>query len=177
MKSVNFEFIRANAPELASLGALAEAYARTDPASSLVKLRAFAERVVATVYQRLSLPWPLESNLFDLIGQDGFRATVPAVIINKLHSLRIQGNKAAHGDRPSSATALWILQEAYDLSRWLYGTFYNGNPSACAEFVEPEPIIDETKREEAKNEVLKKLAAQEAQMQTLLAELESTRSK
>jgi type I restriction enzyme R subunit len=178
MKSANFEFIRPHASELASLGGLAEAYAHPDPASALVKLRTFSEQLVSIVYERLKLPWPLESNLFDLLNQDAFRAAVPPVIISKLHSLRIQGNKAAHGDRGASHTALWILKEAYDLSRWLYGAVYHGNPAQCPEFIEPAPIAGEAKKaDETRREVLTKLAAQEAQMQALLAELEATRTK
>ena len=39
MKSENFEFLRKDWPVLASLGGFAEAYAHTDPASAMVKLR------------------------------------------------------------------------------------------------------------------------------------------
>jgi hypothetical protein len=45
MKSMNFEFIREACPELANLGAFAESYARSDPASALVKVRTFAEAI------------------------------------------------------------------------------------------------------------------------------------
>jgi hypothetical protein len=43
MKSRNFEILSPIWPEPAALGGFAEAYAHTDPASALVKLRLFAE--------------------------------------------------------------------------------------------------------------------------------------
>jgi type I restriction enzyme R subunit len=178
MKSVNFEFLRPHASELASLGGLAEAYACTDPASSLVKLRTLGEQIVAEVYQRLNLPWPFERNFYDLLSQDAFRAAVPSVIVSKLHSLRIQGNKAAHGDSGSTSSALWILREAYDLARWLYGTVFNGDPAQCPAFIEPQPEVRQASTSDsAKREALARLVAQEGEMQALLAELEATRAQ
>jgi len=67
MQSTNFEFIRPYDSALASLGGLAEAYAHSDPASSLVKLRTFAEHSVATIYEQFRLPMPFDANLFDLL--------------------------------------------------------------------------------------------------------------
>jgi type I restriction enzyme R subunit len=116
MDSINFEFLRSDRLEMASLGGLAERYAYPDPDSALVKLRTFAEQFVANIYQELSLPPTQESNLYDLMNEVSFKAAVPRVIISKLHSLRVNGNKAAHGDRSMTATALWILREAFDLA-------------------------------------------------------------
>jgi len=45
MKSINFEFLRDNWPELASRGGFAEQYALPDPQSSLVKLRSFRSSI------------------------------------------------------------------------------------------------------------------------------------
>ena len=55
LKSLNFEPLRAVCPELANMGGYAEHYAYTDPESSLVKLRNFAERVVDRIYFKLNL--------------------------------------------------------------------------------------------------------------------------
>lgn len=51
MKSLNFEFLSGQRPELAALGAFAERYAHSDPSSALVKLRTFAEQIVHGIYQ------------------------------------------------------------------------------------------------------------------------------
>src|SRR5947208_1521739 len=97
MQSVNFEFLRTQWPELADLGALAEQYAHPDPESTLVKLRLFAEGLVGWVYHRLRLPRLPQSNFIDLLKGSGFLSAVPGVVVNKLHSLRVHGNRGAHG--------------------------------------------------------------------------------
>lgn len=183
MKSINFEFLRPYKPELAALGGLAECYAQPDPDTTLVKLRTFAEQLVASVYEELALTTTGESNLYDLMSEAAFRAAVPKVVIGKLHSLRVNGNKAAHGDRSTTATALWILREAFDLSCWYHITFSKGTADALPKFVEPNATVtavvkeehDQSKKE--RREVLARLAAQEAQMQQLLADLDVARQK
>ncbi len=52
MNSKNFEMLRHDYAELASLGGIAELYAQPDPASSLIKMRLFVERVVARIICR-----------------------------------------------------------------------------------------------------------------------------
>jgi len=178
MQSTNFEFIRPYDPALASLGGLAEAYAHSDPASSLVKLRTFAEHSVATIFEQFRLPTPFDANLFDLLDQDSLKAVLPPSVLSKLHSMRIHGNKAAHGDKGSNATALWILREAYALSCWMYETFYNGDPAKTPQFTEPStPAAKSHESEQRRRETLRKLAAQEAQLHLLLSELERSRSQ
>jgi hypothetical protein len=85
MKSHNFEFLRRKHPELADLGGFAEAYARSDPGSALVKLRLFLENVVAAIYEASHLPRPYTDSVFDLLNETPFRAAVPEVVLAKLH--------------------------------------------------------------------------------------------
>ena len=98
MKSQNFEFLRPSWEELATLGAFAEQYTLPDPPSATVKLRTFAEQVVQFIYHKHGLPKPYQNNLNDLLINASFTQAVPRVIVSKLHSLRIHGNKAAHGE-------------------------------------------------------------------------------
>src|ERR1044072_3445932 len=183
MESVNFEFLRLYRPELAALGGLAERYAHPDPDSALVKLRTFAEQLVAAVYEELALPAARESTLHDPMSEAACRTAVPGVIVSKLHSLRVNGNKAAHGDRNNVATALWILREAFDLSCWYHVAFRKGDAGALPQFVEPAAAGSPAGNEEPyqgkkeRREILARLAAQEAQMQELLAALDSARQK
>ena len=114
MKSANFELLRGRWPELASLGGFAEAYAHHDPASALVKLRLFGENMTKDIYRDLRLPKPDQSNFVDLLQNQSFSAITPKVVLDKLHALRIHGNKAAHGDQAFTRTALWLLREAYN---------------------------------------------------------------
>lgn len=93
MKSVNFEILRTEWPELSELGGFAEQYAHRDPTSSLVKLRGFAEKVVDYIYYQHGLIRPIQANLIDLLNEHMFRLAVPEVIQSKLHQLRIRGTK------------------------------------------------------------------------------------
>jgi len=119
LKSINFEFLRPHWNELASLAGFAETYAHTDAVSALVKLRTFGEQLVQWVYGRLRLPHLPRANLNDLLQSEPFQVAVPRVVVSKLHALRIHGNHAAHGDKVTTKSALWLLKEAHDLSKWL----------------------------------------------------------
>src|SRR5262245_20729197 len=119
MKSANFEILRDRWPELAELGGFAEAYAHADPASALVKLRLFAENLTKDIYRDLRLPKPEQPTFADLLINHAVSAITPKVILDKLHALRIHGNKAAHVEEAKPQNALWLLKEAHDLARWL----------------------------------------------------------
>ncbi len=178
MQSRNFEHLRRRWPELASLCAFAEHYAHTDPESAVVKLRAYAERCVSIVFQEAGLPRAPMSNFMDLLSNDAFKSVTPTVVVDKLHALRIHGNKAAHGDKISVNGALWLVREAWDLGRWLYATYIGSNAAGLPEFQQPQPPT--SPKSEYKNErkvLLEQFAKQEAQMQVLLAELDEERSK
>lgn len=175
MKSINFEFLRDSWPELAALGGFAESYAHADPASALVKLRLFAENLTKDIYRDLRLPKPEQPTLVDLLKNDAFVAITPKVVRDKLHSLRIHGNRAAHGDQVRAPHALSRLQEGHDLARWLCIQYGKAKAGQLPAFRKP-PSPDQRSARERRR-VLEKLAAQEAQMETLLSELEEARSK
>lgn len=178
MQSQNFEFLRERWPELASLGGFAEQYAHGDPESALVKLRAYSEQMVAILYKDLGLPRAQTSGFMELLTNDAFTAIVPKVVLDKLHAIRIHGNKAAHGDKVSVKNALWLIREAWDLGRWLFVTYAQGSTDAVAELQQPEP--PQTAKSEYKKErksLLEQYARQEARMQALLEELETERQR
>ena len=181
MQSVNFEFLRDRRPELAALGGFAEQYAHPDAASALVKLRTFAEQVVLGIYKDLGLPRPVQADLIGLLNNDVFRAVVPPVILDKLHVLRIKGNKAAHGQTATVQTAIELLRDAFDLGRWLAVTYLKAQASSLPSFVMPTSTEAE---DDSKGQIkrdrkaaLERLAAQEARMADLLRELEAERER
>src|SRR3954471_14642548 len=146
MKSANFEMLRGKWPELAALGGFAEAYAYQDPASALVKLRLFAEDLVKDIYRDLRLPKPEHATFVDLLTNQSFAAITPKVVLDKLHALRIHGNKAAHGEPATPRNALWLLQEAFDLGRWLFIQYGKGDAKSIPTFAQPAPErTDESK--------------------------------
>lgn len=181
MKSLNFEFLAAQRPELAALGAFAERYAHSDPSSALVKLRTFAEQIVHGIYQGQGLPKPYQADLIGLLNNDIFKTVVPNVVLDKLHMLRVQGNKAAHGNLVSPQMAIALIKEAFDLARWLASTFYSQKTDSFPAYRDPPPQSDEDETKGAlkreKKAALEKLAAQEAQMQEILRALEEERQR
>lgn len=181
MKSLNFEFLRRQYPELADLGGFAEHYAFSDPSSSLVKLRTFAEDMVAALYAFHELPRAFQASLNDMLHDDTFKQIVPPVVINKLHALRTHGNKAAHGKggdfKPHHSN--WLVEEAYDLGRWFFLSVCGGEKDQCGEFnkLTEEKVDETTQLRREKTAYLNKLAEQEAQMAKLLADLDTARAK
>ncbi len=162
MKSVNFEILRDGWPELAALGAFAESYAHADPTSALMKLRLFAENLTKDIYHDLRLPKPEQPTLVDLLKNDAFCAITPKVALDKLHALRIHGNKAAHGGPASAHHALWLLKEAHDLARWLCIQYGKVRANQLPVFAQPSASDKADARE--RRQILETLSDQEAQM-------------
>jgi type I restriction enzyme R subunit len=178
MKSLNFEFLGPHWPELATLGAFAETYAHPDPASALVKLRLFGENLTKDIYKDLTLPKPDQAAFVDLLNNHSFVAITPKVVLDKLHALRIHGNKAAHGEPATTKAALWLLQESFDLARWLLVRFKKGSVAGFPTFQQPAADATDDSKGQLKREkrqVLEKLAVQEAQMDALLQDLDQAR--
>ncbi len=180
-KSLNFEFLANARQELSALGGFAERYAYDDPPSALVKLRTFAEQIVQGIYHNLGLPKPMQAELIGLLNNDAFRSAIPPVVLDKLHTIRIHGNKAAHGTAVNSQLALALVREAYDLGRWLAVTFYNMSVDALPAYKDlPIDHSGEESKGQLKREkkvAFEKLAIQSAQMEKLLQQLEEERER
>ncbi|WP_319781774.1 DEAD/DEAH box helicase family protein [Oceanisphaera sp. IT1-181] len=175
---MNFEHIRPHWPALADLGAYAEAYACSDPQSSVVKLRCFVEKMVGVIYAELRLPIEPNANFMDRLTNGSFTAVVHKLILDKFHAIRMQGNKAAHEGGVSVETALWLVEEAYYLSCWLFITQASGTREACPKF--QQPTVPETTSDKAdfkrKNKALQqKLTDQSAQLESALKELQDAK--
>ncbi|MGZ8160813.1 MAG: DEAD/DEAH box helicase family protein [Methylobacter sp.] len=178
MQSQNFEFLRGTWPELASLAGFAEHYAQIDPQSALTKLRNFAERSVGIVYARLDLPKAPCAKFMEQLSSDVFEAVTPKVVIDKLHALRIHGNKAAHGDKVTDQTAQWLLKETFDIGRWLFVTYANGDIGGITDYQPPKPAQSEkADYKKERKALLEQYAKQEARMQAMLEELDAEREK
>jgi type I restriction enzyme R subunit len=177
MESINFEFLRRKQAVLADLGGFAERYVNSDPASALIKLRTFTEQLVEELYRRHSFPIPGQANLFNLLAGEDFEQTIPKVIQDKLHQIRIDGNHAAHGRTATTNNALYCLREAWDLGRWYHITYDNGTPDDCPPFRKParEETKDRLKRE--RKETLVKLAAQENRLQEPIQQVKELRTQ
>ena len=125
MQSQNFEHLRSLWPDLANLGGHAEQYTFEDPQSALIKLRCFSEKLVGFVYREWRLPRLPNEKFIDLLENNSFSSVVDCALIDKLHAIRKEGNKAAHEGKFSKGSSLWLLKEAHILSWWLILTFKN----------------------------------------------------
>ena len=180
MKSVNFEILREDWPELAELGAFAETYVFADAASAVVKLRLFAENLTKDIYRDLRLPREDRMAFVDMLGGSAFQSAIPRVVVDKLHAIRMHGNKAAHGEQATPKTVLWLLKEAHALARWMLVAFKQAKAEDLPLFQAPENLAPDASASELQREkrrALERLAAQEAQMEVLLKELEQEREK
>lgn len=178
MKSINFEFLRPTWPELAGLGGFAEAYAHSDPLGSLTKLRSFCEQAVEWIHHNQKLHKPFRANLNDLLHNQSFKDIIPQVVLSKLHSLRMVGNDAVHGNKGDTTTALQAIQEAYNVARWLHVNYAEGNVSDCPDFKQPPSGgIEGSENRKERRAILERISAQEAQMKKLLDTLEKERSR
>lgn len=120
----NFAFLEIHWPDLASLAKFAESYAHTDPASSQVKVRIFAERVVDILYYELGLRKPPDATFRDLLADRNFRRAIPTQIVDFLHYVRKEGNKGAHETAGTASTqrCLNLLENVHKLSVWFCTT-------------------------------------------------------
>ena len=180
MTSLNFEFLRTGRPELADLGGFAEHYSFTDAAGSLIKLRLFAEQMVKAVFVHYRLQLHYEDNLNDLLNDPTFKNMVPAVVQDKLHRLRIKGNKAAHGTLPAIRTAEVIdyIKEAHSLGSW-YAIAIEGRGRDTLpgwRDLTPESVGSAPTLQKLNKAAQQKLTEQEALMTKLLEDLETARA-
>ncbi len=176
MQSKNFELLREDRSELASLGGFAEQYAYADPASALVKLRTFAEQVTKSIYWELRLEKPDSMEFARLLTAPHFKNADPPAIANKLHAIRKEGNKAAHGKTAETKTALWLVQEAFEVGEWFYVRCLGKPLDTVPKF---QNIPDTRKEHIDKAEMeaaLARIAQQEAQLGTLIDELNKTKA-
>jgi type I restriction enzyme R subunit len=167
--------LRARRAVLADLGGFAESYAHSDPASSLLKQRSFVEHVVLAIYEKHRLPMPYSDNLNDLMTADPFRAAVPEVVQQKLHTVRKAGNHAAHPRKAiQSDQALDCLYQLFDAARWLHLVIDGGQRADTPSYAPPAP--GSATNGKAK-EALEKLKLAEAKYEAVLAQLDAETKK
>jgi type I restriction enzyme, R subunit len=120
MASYNFEFLHKYYPEVARIGVIAEQLLQIDPSSCIVKIRYMAEKLTKHLYDQFQLTMPIQPKFSDLLHDYEFSKSVPAVVVNKFHYIRREGNNAVHGDasKVTQLRAISVLKEAFDISKW-----------------------------------------------------------
>ncbi len=142
--SANFDFLRAHGQQLFRLAAQADHYFRTDPNTTLVKLRQFAELLAKEVAARTGSLRSADDRFVDLLGELGRSGYVPGQAMTLFHQLRTAGNEAVHGDLDDFAVALTGLKVARQLAVWFVRS-YGGQPQFNpGPFVPPPAPVDPT---------------------------------
>jgi len=158
MKSANFELLQERWPKLYEFGSFSERYIYSDPHTATVKLRCFSELLVGILYRELMLPCSPNDGFFEKLNSGHFERIVDKAIIEKLHAIRMVGNRAAHGGDIDQAKAKILLHDAYLVGKWIYRT-YSGTAGYYPDYQEPQNIEDVTQllqeRNAALNEQLK----------------------
>jgi len=122
LHSTNFQPLKDQWPQLYEYACFAEGYVYTDPHTAIIKLRCFAETLVGIIYRALKLPSESTDGLFEKLKADAFQEVVDDSVTQKLHAIRMLGNKAAHGSSIKTEDALSLIKEAYLIGQWLNKT-------------------------------------------------------
>ena len=166
MELSNFRPLQLRWPNLYEHARFAEGYAYSDPQTAVIKLRCFAEVLVGIIFQDLMLPSELGDGFFEKLKSPHFQDLVGPTILQKLHAVRVLGNKAAHGRPMNAETSLYLIGEAYLVGQWFYKT-YSGDISGNYPPYRPlEPVTGPT---EAPEDLVNQLAAAKAQLARLVA--------
>lgn len=151
---MNFELLREKWPKLANLGLEAEKYAYSDPQSSMLKLRCFIELIVSNIYHDLKLSCDYNWSLLDKLKNKQFSQIISDEILNKFHAIRIKANKSIHNNVIiSSNEAIWLLEEAYQISCWVYKSYEYNADISFKDFIKPKDngdklnVLNETIKE------------------------------
>ncbi|WP_312812505.1 type I restriction-modification system endonuclease [Brevundimonas sp.] len=143
-KSANFEFLRPHSLQLFRLAAQAEYYFRTDPNTSLIKLRQFAELVAKDVAARTGSLRSHDEALTNILGALGREGYATRQALDLFHYLRKVGNDAVHNGHDEFGTALAGLKVARELGSWFVRA-YGGQPDlGLPAFTPPQPPEDPT---------------------------------
>ena len=171
--STNFEFMRPHGAQLVRLAAQAEHYFRTDPNTTLIKLRQFAELLAKEVAARTGCLRSPDEAFSDVLGALGRAGYVPRQSLDLFHYLRKAGNDAVHGDLDDFAAALAGLKVARELGAWFVRS-YGGTPKlSVGPFVPPPAPADPTASLRTELERLKA----EADSHRTAAEIERARAE
>ncbi|MEV5637581.1 DEAD/DEAH box helicase family protein [Agromyces sp. NPDC052230] len=167
----NFDFIKADWPEIATEAARAEFYTFGDPRSSLFYARRTVELTVSWLYRAdASLQKPYKDDLVSLLHEPTFKRLVGGAVFTKMNLIRKRGNDAVHKTfQLTGQDSLAIVRELFHVLIWLAAHYASGTerrpapglPFDAASIPKPQPgVVVKTKAELAK--ALEENAAKDA---------------
>lgn len=155
----NFEFLKNEWPLLAKIAESAESYLYNDANASLFKLGVLGEQIVSYMCEINSIDLDEDDNTQSAkIRRLKINRLLPRDIDDILYGLRINRNKAVHGNYDSYEKACLMLELSHKLCIWFVQT-YGEKSIKATEFVLPEKATDLAKiikEQEAQIEELKR---------------------
>lgn len=125
MPTSNFSFLREEFPALLDPIAKAEAYAHSDPQAAGIKLRIFLEQLIDIMFTDSGLPLPYDNTLFNRTKALEADGLLPGDVFQIVTQLRKAGNRASHGQVPTTAEIMYGLRRAFRLAKWFFETYAN----------------------------------------------------
>jgi type I restriction enzyme, R subunit len=174
--SSNFEFLRAEWPELFAESVLAEREVFADPRISCFYARRTLELAVAWLYDAdVTLRAPYKDDLSARLYEPTFRALVGNGIQTKCDIVRKQGNAAVHKTTPiQTNAAIDVLRELFHVLCWI-AKHYTRNPGDLPAIGitfdtslirRPEPASVRVRTQAQLQKLAEDLAAKDAQIGT-----------
>ena len=126
--SSNFDFLRAEWPDVFEGSSRAEAYARGDARTACFHARRALELSVRWMYRSdPALKLPYQDHLSALIHEPTFRDSVGPTAFAKALLIKDLGNQAVHGHKQvRESDALTAVRELFHFAFWLVHTYARG---------------------------------------------------
>ncbi|MEC4726794.1 type I restriction-modification system endonuclease [Shewanella sp. D64] len=135
----NFGFLIEHDPIFLQLAQSAERAFSSDPNTTLVKLRQFAEAIAQDLAMRCSIEFDDKTNQADLLFRINRELRLESQIISLFHGLRKAGNQAVHQFKTEHKSALAGIRVARDIAIWYHRAFgEQGVDFRSGEFVIPQ---------------------------------------
>ncbi|MGW5441491.1 DEAD/DEAH box helicase family protein [Nocardia asteroides] len=120
----NFDFLRAEWPQLHAEAKNAERDALFDPRTTCFYARRTVEHTVMWIYRTQNLPEPYKSDLAARIHHGAFVSVAGHGLVTKMDLIRRLGNAAVHDDKPvPKDSGTKALAELFHIMSWLARTF------------------------------------------------------
>lgn len=167
----NFDFLTEKWPILANLGETAERNVYTDPNTTLMKLRVFAETLTKYVLAYEEIKETFDTKQIDRINALRRDGLISPELENILETIRKIGNKAMHEGYGTQKEAATLLHMAFRLAVWfmqVYGDWDFEEPA----YKEPVPVqtINETELQKLSAQYEEKVAQLEQELEKLRKE-------
>jgi type I restriction enzyme R subunit len=124
----NFQFLRAEWPDVYEGATKAADAAYPDPRTACFYARRALELAVSWLFKSdASLRLPYQDNLSALIHEPTFKAVASEAVFSKARVINTLGNQAVHSHRPiQQFDALTAVRELFHVSFWLARTYARG---------------------------------------------------